>query len=376
MSTFGLFRKRKARQRSDALDALIIGAGHNGLVCACYLAAAGLKVKVLERRAVVGGAAVTEEFFPGFRNSTASYTVSLLHPKIIRDLKLYENGLKIVERPFGNFVPLADGRYLKFGGENTIAEVAKFSIGDAQRLPAFKRMLETAASALRDVVLETPPNAGGGILDLMQALKTGRRLARLPIEAQRDLFALFTKSAGEILDNWFEAASLKAVLGFNAIVGNFASPYDAGSAYVLLHHAFGEVNGKRGEWGHAIGGMGAITQAMAVEARKRGVEIETNAAVAKVIVENGKASGVALEDGGEVRARSVAANVNPKLLYLQLVEARELDSDFLSRMRQWKCGSATFRMNVALSELPDFTCLPGKNAQPHHASGIVIAPSL
>ncbi|MGH8730026.1 MAG: phytoene desaturase family protein, partial [Burkholderiales bacterium] len=375
MSTSGLFRKRNKRD-TNALDVVVVGAGHNGLVCACYLAQAGLKVKVLERRGVIGGAAVTEEFFPGFRNSTASYTVSLLHPKIIRDLKLYEHGLKIVERPFANFLPLADGRYLKFGGENTIGEVAKFSPRDAERLPAFNRMLETAASALRDVVLETPPNAGGGIFDLVQALKTGRRIARLPIEAQRDLLALFTKSAGEILDNWFEAAPLKAVFGFNAIVGNFASPYAAGSAYVLLHHAFGEVNGKRGEWGHAIGGMGAITQAMAMEARKRGVEIETNAAVAKVMVENGKATGVALEDGGEVLARSVAANVNPKLLYLQLVDARELDSDFLSRMREWKCGSATFRMNVALSELPDFTCLPGKDAQPHHASGIVIAPSL
>ncbi|MGH8770789.1 MAG: phytoene desaturase family protein [Burkholderiales bacterium] len=353
-----------------------MGAGHNGLVCACYLAATGLRVKVLERRVVVGGAAVTEEFFPGFRNSTASYTVSLLHPKIIRDLKLHEHGLTIVERPVANFLPLPDGRYFKFGGEVTLDEVAKFSARDAERLPDFNRMLETAAGALRDIVLETPPNAGGGVPDFMRLLRAGRRVTRLPIEAQRDLLALFTKSAGEMLDQWFEAAPLKAVLGFNAIVGNFASPYDAGSAYVLLHHAFGEVNGKRGEWGHAIGGMGSITQAMAAEARKRGVEITTEAAVAQVIIEEESAVGVALEDGSEIRAKCVVANVNPKLLYLRLIDQTQLDRDFLSRIRGFKCGSATFRMNVALSELPDFTCLPGKDAQAHHASGIVIGPSL
>jgi phytoene dehydrogenase-like protein len=325
---------------------------------------------------VVGGAAVTEEFFPGFRNSTASYTVSLLHPKIIRDLKLLEHGLRIVERPFANFLPLPDGRYFKFGGGLTSSELAKFSTRDAERLPAFNRMLEDAASALRDTVLETPPNAGGGISDLLRLLKAGRRIARLPIEAQRDLLALFTKSAGEVLDNCFEAEPLKAALGFNAVVGNFASPYTPGSAYVLLHHAFGEVNGKRGEWGHAIGGMGAITQAMAVEATNHGAEIVTRAPVDKVLVENGSAVGVALEDGSEIRAKCVAANVNPRLLYLKFIEPHELDQDFLARIRGWKCASATFRMNVALSELPDLTCLPGKTREPHHASGIVIGPSL
>jgi phytoene dehydrogenase-like protein len=330
----------------------------------------------VERRAVVGGAAVTEEFFPGFRNSTASYTVSLLHPKIIHDLSLHEHGLTIVERPLANFLPLPGGRYFKFGGGETQHEAAKFSQRDAERLAEFDRMLEIAASGLRDLVLETPPNAGGGAADLFQVIKTGRRIQRLPIEAQRDLLALFTKSAGEILDRWFEADPLKAALGFNAIVGNFASPYTPGSAYVLLHHAFGEVNGKLGAWGHAIGGMGAITQAMAAEAAKRGVEIATSAPVSGVMIERGAARGVTLADGSEIRANCVVANVNPKLLYLDLIAPDQLDADFLSRMQGWKCASATFRMNVALSELPDFTCLPGKNSQPHHASGIVIGPSL
>jgi phytoene dehydrogenase-like protein len=303
-----------------------------------------------------------------------SYTVSLLHPKIIRELKLYEHGLRIVERPFANFLPLPDGRYFKYGAD--MQEVSKFSLRDAERLPDFNRMLDTAASALRDLVLETPPNPGGGVSDLMQIIKTGRRIQKLPIEAQRDLLALFTKSAGEVLEHWFESEPLKAVLGFNSIVGNFASPYTPGSAYVLLHHSFGEVNGKAGAWGHAIGGMGSITQAMAKEAEARGVEVTTGLAVAKVIVESGRATGVVLEDGSELRAGCVVANVNPKLLYLDLVPRDELDSDFVSRIQAWKCASATFRLNVALSELPDFSCLPGKEAQPHHASGIVIGPSL
>ncbi|HEX2245560.1 MAG TPA: NAD(P)/FAD-dependent oxidoreductase [Gammaproteobacteria bacterium] len=372
----GRFETRTSRRQGDGFDALIIGAGHNGLVCACYLARAGLKVKVLERRALVGGAAVTEEFHPGFRNSTASYTVSLLHPKIIRDLHLHQRGLTIVHRPLANFLPLPDGRYFRFGDEDTAAEVRKFSARDADRLPAFMRMLATAANALRDAVLETPPNAGGGVADLLRLVKTGRRLARLPIEAQRDLLALFTKSAGEVLDHWFESDVLKAVFGFNAIVGNFASPYDTGSAYVLLHHEFGEVNGKRREWGHAIGGMGTITNAMAAEAKSLGVEIATRAAVTKVMIEDGLVLEVELEDGSQIRGRCVVANINPKLLYLQLIDKPHLDADFLSRIQGWKCASATFRMNVALSELPDFSALPGKNPQAHHGSGIILGPSL
>lgn len=361
-----------------ACDVLIVGGGHNGLTCACYLAAAGLKVRVIERRSVVGGAAVTEEFHPGFRNSTASYTVSLLNPQVIRDLRLAEHGLRILERPIANFLPLSDNDYLKVGGSlaATQAEVARFSPADATRLPAYYAMLDRVADVLRELSLETPPNVGGGIGDFLSAIKTARRFKKLDMAARRDVLDLFTKSAGDLLDAWFESAPIKAALGFDAIVGNFASPYAPGTAYVLLHHVFGEVNGKRGVWGHAVGGMGAITQAMAAEARARGVHIDTGAEVVNVCVDSRGAQGVQLKDGRVIEARCVAANVNPKLLYLKLIDAPALDADFRRRMQAWKCGSATFRMNVALSELPDFQCLPGSTVAQHHQSGIIIAPSL
>ncbi len=359
-------------------DAIVIGGGHNGLTCACYLAGAGLKVRVLERRHVVGGAAVTEEFAPGFRNSTAAYTVSLLNPKVIRDLRLAERGLKIVERPFANFLPLPDGKHFKLGPTtaDTQKELARFSQSDAERLPEYYRVIETAADTLRSLVLETPPNLGMSWRSGLRALALVGRLALLSRRAQRDLWEIVTKSAGELLDWWFESDPVKAVFGWDSQVGHFASPYSPGSAYVLLHHVFGEVNGKRGIWGHAMGGMGAVSEAIATEARARGVEITTGAEVTAIRVKAGRAASVALEDGTEIEANAIAAGVNPKLLYLKLLEKDALDSDFRARIERWRCASGSFRMNVALSELPDFTSIPGKNAQPHHSSGIIIAPSL
>ena len=358
-------------------DALIVGGGHNGLTCACYLAGAGLKVRVLERRPVVGGAAVTEEFFPGFRNSTAAYTVSLLHSKVIRELKLAEHGLKIVSRPIANFLPLPDGKYLKVGSlAVTQTELARFSEKDAARLPAYYAMLGRIGVVLRELMLETPPNLGGGARDVLAAFKAGNLVRRLDMAARRDFLDLLAKSAGDLLDGWFESGPIKAAFGFDAVVGNYASPYAPGSAYVLLHHVIGEVNGERGAWGHALGGMGSITQAMAREAERRGVEITTGCEVAKVCVDDRGAQGVQLSDGRVMEAKCVVANVNPKLLFLKLMDENTLDAEFLQRIRGYKCASATFRMNVALSELPDFTCLPGKHPQEHHQSGIIIAPSL
>jgi len=364
-------------------DVLIIGAGHNGLVCACYLAAAGLRVRVVERRGVVGGAAVTEAFHPGFRNSTASYTVSLLNPQVIRDLRLVERGLRIVERPFSNFVPLPDGRSLRFGGDlaATQAEVARFSSADAQRLPAYYAQLDRLANLLKQWVLEAPPNLGGPFVvqsarDAMSAARLLWQVGRLPRDGQRDLIDIFTKSAGHWLDALFESEPLKSVLGWDSVVGNYASPYAAGSAYVLLHHCFGEVNGKPGKWGHAIGGMGRITELMADEARSRGVQIDVDAAVAQVRVERGRVVGVLLDSGEEIRARAVASNVNPKLLYQRLMQRDDLPADFAGAIDRYRCGSGALRINVALSELPDFAAAPGIQAQPHHASGIVFAPSL
>jgi phytoene dehydrogenase-like protein len=351
-------------------DAVVVGAGHNGLTCACYLAKAGLKVKVLERRSVVGGAAVTEEFHPGFRNSVAAYTVSLLQAKVIGDLRLADHGLRIVERPLSNFLPLSDN-YLKVGGglEATQREFARFSARDAKRLEAYSAKLEGVADVLRAMALETPPNIGGGVRDLLRAFSNARRLKRLDMPARRDLLGLFTRSAADWLEDWFESAPVKAVFGFDAVVGAYASPYHPGTAYVLLHHCFGEVNGRRGIWGHAIGGMGAITQALAAEARRLGVDIECNAPVEKILDRK-----VVKADGGEIEARAVVANVNPKLLFLKLVEASRLERDFRERIERYKCGSATFRMNVALSALPRFSVLPEAGA--HHGSGIIMAPSL
>ncbi len=362
-------------------DVLIIGGGHNGLVCAAYLAAGGLKVTVLERRGVVGGAAVTEEFHPGFRNSVAAYTVSLLNPRVVRDLELPRHGLKVVERIVSNFLPTDDGRFLRTGVSTTRAEVAQFSRKDAERLDAYDERLERIADLLRDVVLETPPNVTEGswrtaLPELLRAAQLGGRLRKLDMTFRRDLLALFGASAGDYLDGWFESDAIKAVYGFDGIVGNYASPYTPGSAYGLLHHVFGEVNGKKGRWGHAIGGMGAITQAMASCAAGRGVDIRVSTPVREVLVERGRAVGVVTEAGESIRAAAVVSNLNPKLLYLNLLEPAALPAEFRERMTRYRCGSGTFRMNVALAELPDFTCLPGKTRGDHHTAGIILAPTL
>jgi phytoene dehydrogenase-like protein len=360
-------------------DAVLIGGGHNGLVCAFYLARAGLRVIVLEKRHVLGGAAVTETFFPGYRNSVAAYTVSLLNPKILRDLDLHAHGLRIVERKLANFLPLPSGRSLSLGGGRSREEVAKFSERDAGRLEAYGLALERVADSLRGLVLKPPPNIVQGNLaaalpELLRGAHLGKDLAKLPMAARRDLVALFAGSAGDFLDSWFESDPIKAAFGFDGIVGTYASPYTPGTGYVLLHHVFGEVHGKKGAWGHAIGGMGAISDAMAQAARAQGTDLRVNAAVREVLVEKGRAIGVVTDTGETIRAKAVIANVNPKLLYGRMMDASLLPEDFRRRMEAWRCGSGVLRMNVALSELPRFTALPEPGD--HHTAGIILAPSL
>jgi phytoene dehydrogenase-like protein len=360
-------------------EVVIIGAGHNGLVCAAYLAMAGLKVVVVERRKVAGGAAVTEEFHPGFRNSVAAYTVSLLNPRIIADLKLAEHGLKIVERRAQNFLPSPDGSHLLTGEGRTLASIARLSQRDAEAFPNFSRKLEAIADVLRAFVLRSPPNlvesfGAAAIRESFNALTSANILRQLSLEQSRDLLDLFTRSAGEMLDEQFESDLVKALFGFDAIVGNYASPYAMGSAYVMLHHAFGEVNGRKGVWGHAIGGMGAITQAMARAAREHGAEIRLDAGVREVIVEANRVAGVVLDNGEMLRAKYVASSVNPKLLYTRLIPAAALQDSFLARIKNWRNASGTFRMNVALSALPSFTALQGEGD--HLTAGIIIGPSL
>ena len=357
-------------------DAVIIGGGHNGLVCAFYLARAGYRVRILERRHVVGGAAVTEEFHPGFRNSIASYTVSLLHPKVIADMALTDHGYRVIERPVANFLPQPDGRYLKVGGgiEKTQAQFAKFSAKDAAALPHYQDALEAIADLLRDMMLKAPPNAGDGLSMLTAALSHGRRVGALSLDAQRDMLDLFLKSARAFLDGWFESEAVKAAFAFDAVVGNYASPDTPGSAYVLLHHVMGQVNGKKGAWGHCVGGMGAITQIMAKAVQAMGVEISLEAPVERVLVDGGRAVGVRLESGEEVMAAAVIANVGPKLLYERMMDPADLPPDFRKRIRGFRTASGSFRMNVALSALPDFSCLPGRGE--HLQAGIIIAPDM
>ncbi len=357
-------------------DAILIGAGHNGLACAAYLAKAGMKVKVLERRSVVGGATVTEEFHPGFRNSVYSYGVSLLSPDVIRELELHKHGLEILERPAGT-ISLLDNDYLLLprDGQRAKQEIARFSKNDAEAIEEFEKRISDVALILRKTVNITPPNIGGGWQDILQTLKMAKHLRGFNSVQQATFAELMSKSLGDYLDMWFESEALKGVMGLEGVIGNFAEPYQSGTAYVLLHHAFGEVNGRVGAWGIAKGGMGAISQAMASYAQTQGTDIETDVAVKEVIVDAGKVQGVLTEDGRKISAPIVAGNVHPQTLLLKMLDPALLSSDEKRRLENYRSHSATFRMNVALSELPKFDNLP-ENSEKVLSGAIEICPSL
>ena len=354
-------------------DAIVIGAGHNGLTCAFYLARKGLKVTILEAGDKIGGAAVTDEFLPGFRNSAASYTVSLLQPKVIREMDLERHGLKVVLRKRDNFLP-GDGEYLVSGrGGLTRKEITRLNRDDGQGYDRYIAELEAVVGLLKKWILRAPPNAGSRISALPKILSLGRDMAGLSLEETRVVHDFAVRSAAEVLDRHFDHDLTKALFGFDGVVGNFASPYDSGTAYVLLHHLFGEAAGVEGAWGHAIGGMGSITQAMARACRENGVDILLNTPVEELIVERGRAAGV-VAGGKAWRTKTVVAGVNPKLLFDHLVPDGAVELDVARRMHGWRCESATFRMNVALAELPRFTVLPKRGD--HLTAGIIIAPSL
>jgi phytoene dehydrogenase-like protein len=356
--------------------ATIIGGGHNGLVCACYLARAGVDVTILERRSVVGGAAVTEEFHPGFRNSAASYTVSLLHPKVIADLHLHEHGLRIIERKINNYVPLPSGESLISypDTDRFHAEIAQFSQRDVTQLKRYNELLDAVVPVIKDLMLVTPPSIiDHGFADIGRYFTLSKHFKTLNSGQKRLLLRLFSISAGEMLDDTFESDPIKALYGFDAIVGHFASPYAPGTAYVLLHHLVGQVNGKQGLWGHAVGGMGAITQAMAKEALSLGVKIVLDAEVENLEISRQKVKGITLKNGEVVESDITIANVNPKLLFCDLIESSDLNEDTRSHFESYKCQSGTFRMNVAISALPNFTA----RTAPHVLeAGIIMAPSL
>lgn len=357
-------------------DAIVGGAGHNGLVCAAYLAKTGLKVLVLERRHVIGGACVTEELWPGYRVSTASYVMSLLQPRIIQELELRKYGFEVL--PTDNlFVPFPDGRYFVFWDDlnKTCAEIAKFSRKDAEAYPAFNALLQDAAGFVRELLWMTPPNPASRRLrdqkDLVALLWRVRRL-------RNRLFRfvdLFTESIGDFLDRFFESDQVKAVLAYYGSIGTFAGPRTPGTAYVLLHHLMGEHEGAGG-WGFIRGGMGGISQAIARSAERNGATIRTNAEVAQIAVKNGRATGVVLDSGEEIAGKIVVSNADPKRTFLRMVDPRELPADFLEEVRGYKTFSTAFKINLAVEEPPRYTAFDAAAIRTNYPTYVHIGPSL
>lgn len=356
-------------------DAVIIGAGHNGLAAAAYLARKGKSVKVLERRYIVGGAAVTEEIIPGFRNSTCSYFMSILHPKIIADLELEKYGLKIHKDENTALALGSDNTYLFMNDDDDYLarQLAAAHPDDVDNFWELHDLIEAIADVLREVSFDTPPNFGGSLADLWRAGKLANRLRKLSPEQQAEAAKMFTMSVRDYVEQWLCGPLIQAMMAYAGQVGSYQSVKSGGTAYVVLHHMFGLVNGKKGAWAHIHGGMGGITQAMAKSAEAFGADIEVNAPVANVIIENGKAVGVKLEDGREFHGKAIVSNTHPQVLFKQLVAEEHVPAAFTRSINNYRSISGTFRMNLALDKLPTFTCLEGKDERDYlyHLQGSV-----
>ena len=361
----------------ESFDVIIIGAGHNGLVAAAYLARAGRRVLVLESRELVGGCAVTEEIWPGYRVSTASYLSSLMQEKVVRELELAKFGYAVDAKDPAFFSPFPDGTHLFMWQDRgkTLEEIAKFSKGDAEAYPKYEAHLERLAMVAESLLLTTPPNFPPTARDLPDYLKLLGKMKGLSRREIVGLVKIFTQSAADFLDDWFESEQLKVTLATDGVIGANGGPRSPGTAYILLHHCMGGVNGHRGLWGFVRGGMGAVSNAIADSARAHGATIRTNAPVAQILVATGRVSGVVLESGEEIPAHIVASNLDPKRTFLKLIDSRHLNPEFLDSIRKFRSEGTSLKMNLALSALPEFKSLPGAPAAQHRAT-MHICPSV
>ena len=357
-------------------DAIVIGGGHNGLVAAAYLAKAGKKVLVLERRHLVGGASVTEEIYPGFQFTVFSYVVSLLRPEIVRDLNLSAHGLTILPLE-STLTPLPDGNYLYRDSDHyrTLQAIARFSARDAEAYEAYGRAMYFMAKAVKRILGTVPPDPTSfnpkelwGLADL------ARHFLRIEEEQLYLMAKLMTMSAADFLEQWFETDILKATLSASGIIGTFLGPRSPGTAYVLLHHYMGEIDGAFRAWGFAKGGTGGIAQAIARSAQAFGAEIRCQASVAEVMVKNGRTLGVALTNGDEILADVVASSLDPKQTFLNLVDPKQLPSDLVTAVQKFRLFGSSGKVNLALDAAPDLACWPGNGR--HLAGAISISPSL